>query len=265
MILTPPSRFNSSGLASKLDTSGMAAASAAQAADWPRLAEARGSLRHTLAVQEASGEPAGRSFLSLAITICVLRVSNTGLPVDLGDECISNRNVAGVCLFIMIIFSIFVQAAEGLHYGIVPYVSRPALGVVSGMVGAGGSLGSVITLAIFFSGAFRDDSGIVYMGVYILAVTGLLALVYFPEHGSMLFPKGALKNYDPQLIKPPAGYLGADFLDLSNLNVAGKQAASEDATSAKRPTDKHAAPPSPSSSGSSSGSSSPSGSASANA
>jgi len=174
--------------------------------------------------------------------------------VDLGDECISNRNVAGVCLFIMIIFSIFVQAAEGLHYGIVPYVSRPALGVVSGMVGAGGSLGSVITLAIFFSGAFREDSGIVYMGVYILAVTGLLALVYFPEHGSMLFPKGTLKNYDPQLIKPPAGYLGADVLDLSKLNVAAV-----DVTSAKRPTDKHAAtPPSPSSSGSSSGSSSPS-------
>ena len=29
-----------------------------------------------------------------------------------------------------------IQAAEGLHYGIVPYVSRPALGIVSGMVSA---------------------------------------------------------------------------------------------------------------------------------
>ena len=33
---------------------------AAQAAAWPRLAEARGSLRHDLALTEASGEPAGR-------------------------------------------------------------------------------------------------------------------------------------------------------------------------------------------------------------
>ena len=32
----------------------------AQAADWPRLAEARCSLRHDLALREASGEPAGR-------------------------------------------------------------------------------------------------------------------------------------------------------------------------------------------------------------
>ena len=129
------------------------------------------------------------------------------------------------------------------------------------MVGAGGSLGSVITLAIFFSGAFRDDNGIMYMGIYILAVTGLLGLVYFPEHGSMFFPKGALK-YDPQLIKPPAGYLGADFLDLSKLGVTDKEAAhkvsADDVTLTKRATEKHAAPPSPSSSGSSSGSSSPS-------
>ena len=36
-------------------------ASAAQAADWPRLAEAPGSLRHALALRDASGEPAGRS------------------------------------------------------------------------------------------------------------------------------------------------------------------------------------------------------------
>ena len=70
MILTPPSRFNSSGLASKPDTTGMAAASAAQAADWPRPPEALGSLRHTLAVQEASGENAGRSFLSLDLEPC---------------------------------------------------------------------------------------------------------------------------------------------------------------------------------------------------
>lgn len=35
--------------------------SAAQAADWPRLAEAPGSLRYDLALRGASGEPAGRS------------------------------------------------------------------------------------------------------------------------------------------------------------------------------------------------------------
>eukprot|EP00964_Phaeocystis_antarctica_P062673 scaffold37565_cov74-Phaeocystis_antarctica.AAC.2 len=37
-------------------------ASAAQAADWPRLAEAQGSLRHGLSLKGASGEPAGRAW-----------------------------------------------------------------------------------------------------------------------------------------------------------------------------------------------------------
>ena len=44
-------------------------ASAAQAADWPRLAEARGSLRHNLALKGASGEPAGRGLSPLAFHI----------------------------------------------------------------------------------------------------------------------------------------------------------------------------------------------------
>ena len=141
-----------------------------------------------------------------------------------GSDCISNQNMSGACLAIMILFSIFVQAAEGLHYGVVPYVSRPALGVVSGMVGAGGSLGSVIALAIFFSGAFRVDLGLAYMGIYICAVTLLLFIVYFPDMGGMLLKPGAIK-YNPQLIKPPAGYLGADVLNLDNLKTAGSEEA----------------------------------------
>ena len=44
-------------------------ASAAQAADWPRLAEARGSLRHNLALKGASGEPAGRVLTPLVFHI----------------------------------------------------------------------------------------------------------------------------------------------------------------------------------------------------
>ena len=141
---------------------------------------------------------------------------NIGGEAHDGSDCISNQGMAGTCLAIMILFSVFVQAAEGLHYGVVPYVSRPALGVVSGMVGAGGSLGSVIALAIFFSGAFRVDLGLAYMGIYICSVTLLLFLVYFPDMGGMLFKPGAIK-YNPQLIKPPAGYLGADVLNLDGL------------------------------------------------
>lgn len=137
-----------------------------------------------------------------------------------GSDCISNQNMSGACLAIMILFSIFVQAAEGLHYGVVPYVSRPALGVVSGMVGAGGNLGAVIATSIFFKGSsMRTDTGILYLGITILAVTLSCFAIYFPESGGMLFGAGKLK-YDPQIIKPPADYRGADSMDFANVNKA---------------------------------------------
>ena len=47
----------------------MAGATAAQAADWPRLVEAPGSLRHDLALKEASGEPAGWGLSQLVFGI----------------------------------------------------------------------------------------------------------------------------------------------------------------------------------------------------
>merc|ERR1711861_82795 len=82
-------------------------------------------------------------------------------PPSTGADCIMHQNMAGVVVLVMIMFSLCVQAAEGLHYGIVPYVSRPALGIVSGMVGAGGNLGGVVALrAFFFGGIARADQAL---------------------------------------------------------------------------------------------------------
>ena len=112
------------------------------------------------------------------------------------------------------------QAAEGLHYGIVPYVSRPALGIVSGMVGAGGNLGSVIALAAFFRGkTTRTDTGFMNLGIMVMAITALMFFIYFPDMGSMLTGPGGMGKYDPQLVKPPADYRGADSMDFSNVKT----------------------------------------------
>jgi NNP family nitrate/nitrite transporter-like MFS transporter len=132
-------------------------------------------------------------------------------------NCVSNAGAIPTVMVLIVCFSLCVQAAEGLHYGVVPYISRQALGVVSGMVGAGGNAGAVIAGNIFFTGNFRTDEGIINMGYMIIGITALIIFMYFPgeDGGGMFFKAGALGKYDPQIIKPPADYRGADSMDFA--------------------------------------------------
>jgi len=156
-----------------------------------------------------------------------LVLSEPPAPWGSGDDCVSNSGVLGSVIFVMFLFSVAVQMAEGLTYGIVPFVSRPALGVISGMVGAGGNAGSLVTNAAFFlSETARTDQGLVDMGVSIVIVTLLLVAVYFPDMGGMLVGAGGLPCYDPQIIKPPADYRGADSMDYGKVASAPLVAAS---------------------------------------
>ena len=102
----------------------------------------------------------------------------------------------------MILFSICVLAAEGLHYGVVPYVSRPALGVVSGMVGAGGNLGAVIGSSLIVAPTYPTDEGFINLGIVIMTVSCLMFFLYWPEKGGMLVKAGGLMSWGSYLMAP---------------------------------------------------------------
>ncbi|KAI8541440.1 hypothetical protein RHMOL_Rhmol08G0060800 [Rhododendron molle] len=88
---------------------------------------------------------------------------------------------------VMCCFSVFVQAASGLTFGVVPFVSKRSLGVISGMTGSGGTLGAVVTQLLLFSGSnqFSTQTGISLMGLMMIVSTLSLGLIYFPKWGGM--------------------------------------------------------------------------------
>ena len=96
------------------------------------------------------------------------------------------KNSLGTTILFMVLFSICVQASEGASYGVVPFLTRRALGVASGYIGAGGNAGATINMALWFKDpSIETYDGIMYMGYLIICVTLLVIPIHFPMWGSM--------------------------------------------------------------------------------
>ena len=90
----------------------------------------------------------------------------------------------GPAVFALIVFSIFVQAAEGSCFGIVPYVDYPRMASVTGIVGAGGNFG-----AVCYGLAFRQlgyASAYRIMGFSILGSCFLSFFISIPGQSKLI-------------------------------------------------------------------------------
>lgn len=75
----------------------------------------------------------------------------------------------------LLLFGLCVHIACGATYALIPFINREALGSVSGIVGAGGNVGAVLT-GLLFRGALRWPTALLIVGV-IVVVTAMLALI----------------------------------------------------------------------------------------
>merc|ERR1712187_1090490 len=99
--------------------------------------------------------------------------------------CVNNEQPWYTALSVLIGFSIFVQAAEGTSYGIVPFMNPKQLAIISACVGAGGNLGAVIAGKCFY--APIDDELLpfkIHAG-YVMFWALLSPVYYWPHLGGM--------------------------------------------------------------------------------
>jgi NNP family nitrate/nitrite transporter-like MFS transporter len=113
----------------------------------------------------------------------------------------AQTNSLGGAITVMVFFSLFVQAAEGTSYGIVPYIDPPATGAISGIVGAGGNTG-----AVCFGLGFRNleyRTAFMIMGFTIIGSAFLSLFIFIKGHAGLICGQDAPKEDEAVTLNVP--------------------------------------------------------------
>jgi NNP family nitrate/nitrite transporter-like MFS transporter len=87
-------------------------------------------------------------------------------------------------IVVLVLFSYFTQAGCGTSFGIVPFVDPRVMGAVSGLVGAGGSVGGVAFTALFKAYAFDSPRPFMILGIIVMIIS--LTTMLLRINGTML-------------------------------------------------------------------------------
>ena len=95
-------------------------------------------------------------------------------------------------IIVLVLFSLFVQSAEGTSFGIVPYINPPYTGSVTGIVGAGGNVGAVCYGLGFRELSYSKAYNI--MGYSVIASAILSACYSIKGHRGLLHGEDLVVN-----------------------------------------------------------------------
>jgi len=79
----------------------------------------------------------------------------------------------------MLSFALFLKMANGATYGIVPFVNEKNVGLISGIVGAGGNLGGMCFGFLFKSESISYVQAFTYIGITVIVVSLIVGVTRF--------------------------------------------------------------------------------------
>jgi NNP family nitrate/nitrite transporter-like MFS transporter len=84
-----------------------------------------------------------------------------------------------IAIITMLSFALFLKMSNGATYGIVPFVNTKNVGMVSGIVGAGGNLGGMLFGFLFKSTSITYVQAFTYIGYAVIAVSLIVFITRF--------------------------------------------------------------------------------------
>ena len=99
----------------------------------------------------------------------------------LGMMLFSSMDQLPFAIMSMILFAFFVKMSNGATYSIVPFINKKKIGMVSGIVGAGGNLGAVLMGFVFKSENITYQQGLFMIGIFVALVSFSIFLIKLPD------------------------------------------------------------------------------------
>lgn len=116
-----------------------------------------------------------------------LLLASVLLLEGLGLIMFANAGNLTMALLSMIGFALFLKMANGATYAITPFVNAKNVGLVSGIVGAGGNVGGMLFGFLFKSENITYMQAFAYIGLIVIAISVIIFITRFSE------PKKALE------------------------------------------------------------------------
>lgn len=101
------------------------------------------------------------------------------LMEGIGIILFANAGSVGLAIICMLGFALFLKMANGATYGITPFINEKNVGVVSGIVGAGGNAGGMLFGFLFKSEKISYVQAFQYIGYIVISVSVIVLLTKF--------------------------------------------------------------------------------------